>query len=138
MAASEKPIGIALVICDRVITDATTQEKTLVSTFNQILTRSFPCVHPRLSIFVALTNGRGTSEAEIRCLNESDQDHLVFGMKGSIPFPDPNHVVEMNFQFNNVRFDKPGLHGVEFLCDGELVLQSRFQVTLMHSAESSQ
>lgn len=130
MAFTDKPIGIALIliICDRVITDAVTHEKTLVSTFNQILANRFPAVHPRLTLFVAATNGRGTAEAEIRCVNESDQNSLIFTMKGAIPFPDPNHVVEMSFQFNNVTFPKPGLHSVEFLCDGELILQSRFQV----------
>ena len=46
--------------------------------------------------------------------NESDQDTVVFGMKGTIPFSDPNHVVEMSFQFNNVTFVKPGLHCIEF------------------------
>ena len=131
MAPVDKPIGIALIICDRVITDAVTHEKTLVSTFNQLLANRFPCVHPRLTLFVAVTNGRGTAEAEIRCVNESDQNSPVFGMKGAIPFPDPNHVVEMSFQFNNVTFPKPGLHGIEFLCDGELILQTGFQVGMM-------
>ena len=136
MAGTERPIGIALLICDRVITDAVTHEKTLVSTFNQILAKAFPCVHPRVTLFVAVTNGRGSTEAEIRCVNESDESTAVFGMKGTIPFPDPNHVVEMSFQFNNVTFPKPGLHSVEFLCDGELVLQSRFQVTILKSGKS--
>jgi len=131
MASADKPIGIALIICDRVITDAVTHEKTLVSTFNRILAPSFPCVHPRMTIFVAVTNGRGTTEAEIKCVNESDQNATIFGMKGSIPFSDPNHVVEMSFQFNNVAFPKPDLHGIEFLCDGELILQRRFEVTIL-------
>lgn len=131
MAGAEKPIGIALLICDRVIADAVTHEKTLVSTFNQILAKSFPCVHPRMTIFVAITNGRGPTQAEIRCVNESDDNTRVFGMKGPISFPDPIHVVEISFCFNNVHFAKPGLHSVEFLCDGELVLQSRFQVSMV-------
>jgi len=136
MAGAEKPIGIALLICDRVITDAVTHEKTLVSTFNQISAPSFPCVHPRMTIFVAVTNGRGTTDAQIKCVNESDQNTVVFGMKGSIPFADPNHVVEMSFQFNNVTFTKPGLHCIEFLCDGELILQSRFTVTMFKAGEA--
>ena len=131
MASADKPIGIALIICDRVITDAVTHEKTLVSTFNRLLANIFPCVHPRMTIFVAVTNGRGTAEAEIRCINESEQNAQIFGMKGAIPFSDPNHVVEMSFQFNNVTFPKPGLHSVEFLCDGELILQSRFEVGIL-------
>jgi hypothetical protein len=136
MATSETPIGIALIICDRVITDAVTHEKTLVSTFNQISAASFPCVHSRMTIFVAVTNGRGSTDAQIKCVNESDQDTIVFGMKGTIPFTDPNHVVEMSFQFNNVTFVKPGLHSIEFICDGELILQSRFKVTMLKPGEA--
>jgi hypothetical protein len=136
MAALDKPIGIALIICDRVITDAVTQEKTLVSTFNQISAPSFPCVHSRMTIFVSVTNGRGTTDAAIKCVNESDEGETVFGMKGVIPFTDPNHVVEMSFQFNNVTFTKPGLHCIEFLCNGELILQSRFKVAMMKAGEA--
>lgn len=136
MATPDKPIGIALIICDRVITDAITHEKTLVSTFNQILAKSFPCTHPRMTIFVAVTNGRGSTDAQIKCVNETDQDTVVFGMTGSIPFADPNHVVEMSFRFNNVTFAKPGLHCIEFLCDGELILQSRFTVTRLKEGEA--
>ena len=89
-----------------------------------------------MTIFVAVTNGRGTNDANIKCVNESDQNTIVFGMKGSIPFADPNHVVEMSFQFNNVTFAKPGLHCIEFLCNGELILQSRFKVTMLRPGEA--
>jgi hypothetical protein len=136
MATPDKPIGIALIICDRVITDAATHEKTLVSTFNQIFAPSLPCVHPRMTIFVSVTNGRGTTDTEIKCINESEQSETVFGMKGAIPFTDPNQVVEMSFQFNNVTFVTPGLHCIEFLCSGELILQSRFKVTILKAGEA--
>lgn len=136
MPPTDKPIGIALIICDRVITDAVTNEKTLVSTFNQIFAPVFPCVHPRMTIFVSVTNGRGRTETEIKCVNESEQNKVVFGMKGTIPFDDPNHVVEMSFQFNNVTFTKPGLHCIEFFCNDELILQSRFSVTILKRSEA--
>ncbi|SRR5437899_2556455 len=128
--AIEKPIGIALIICDRVITDATTQEKTLVATFNSMQALFFPAVVPRLSVFISVTGGRGVLNAEVRCVNETEQNALVFGMKGTIPFADPNVVVEMAFQFNNPTFPKAGLHAIEFLCEGELILQRRFAVAL--------
>lgn len=137
MAGAEKPIGIALLICDTVITDATTHEKTLVGTFNQILAKSFPCVHPRMTIFVAVSNGRGPTETAIRCVNESGESTVVFEMKGTIPFADPNQVVEMSFRFNNVTFVRAGLHSIEFLCDGELVLQTRFNVTTVKPGPST-
>jgi hypothetical protein len=128
--SKEIPIGVALIVCDRVITDAATQEKTLVGTFNQLNSIAFPCMCPRMTVFVGVTNGRGAIEAEIRCVNESEQNTVVFGMKGTIPFNNPNDVIEMGFQFNNITFPKPGMHSIQFLCEGELILQRRFLLSI--------
>ncbi|MBU6410027.1 MAG: hypothetical protein KGR98_06545 [Verrucomicrobia bacterium] len=127
----ETPIGIALMICDKVITDAATQEKTIVATFNQILATAFPCTHHRMTVFVALTNGKGVLDSEIRCVN-TDENTVVFGMKGTVPFVNPTQVIEMAFQFNNLTFAKPGLHTIEFYCENELILQRPFHVSLMN------
>ena len=126
--ATEKPIGIALIICDRVIIDAKTNEKTLVGIFNQINAQRFPAVHPRLSIFVSVTGGRGNVKGEIRCFNESSPDKTVFGASGPISFVDPNHVFEITFELRNVGLPEPGVYNVQFLCDGELVFLRRFHV----------
>lgn len=126
--AMEKPIGIALIICDRVITDAKTNEKTLVGTFNQVHAQTFPAMHPRLSIFVGVTSGRGSVKGEIRCFNEATPSEPVFGAAGPILFRDPCHVVEITFELRNVVFRQPGMYHVQFLCDGELVFSRRFSV----------
>jgi len=83
-----------------------------------------------MTVFVGVTNGRGAIEAEIRCVNESEQNTVVFGMKGTIPFNNPNDVIEMGFQFNNITFPKPGMHSIQFLCEGELILQRRFLLSI--------
>jgi hypothetical protein len=131
--SKEIPMGVALMLCDRVITDAVTQEKTLVATFSQLHSMAFPCMHPRLTVFVAVTNGKGAIDTEVRCINETEQNSVVFAMKGMIQFNHPNDVVEMGFQFNNLVFNKPGLHSIQFLCEGELVLQRRFQLSIFKS-----
>ena len=138
MTASETPIGVALIICDRVITDAQTNEKTLVSIFNRITARQFPCLHPRLAIYTAITNGNGPIATQIRCANEDNEDKTVFQAKGTINFPGPNHVVEASFRINNVTFPKPGLHNIELLCQDELILQRRFHVVQIEKKESGE
>jgi hypothetical protein len=124
----EKPLGVALVICDRVIVDAKTQEKTLVATFNRIRASTFPALHPRMSLFVSVTNGRGVMDGKILCVEEASREP-VYQASGPLLFKDPLHVVEMTFQIRNVVFPKPGVYNVEFLCDNELILQRRFTVT---------
>lgn len=126
--ATEKPIGIALIICDRVITDAQTNEKTLVGIFNNVWAPSFPAMHARLSIFVGVTSGRGTVKGAIQCVNESTGQR-VFESSGPISFKDPCHIVEITFLLRNVLFVQPGMHNVSFFCDGELVFSRRFNVS---------
>ena len=84
-----------------------------------------------MSIYVAITNEKGVTETELRCVNESENNQLVFKAEGSILFENPNQIVEINFDLNAVTFEKPGLHSLNFLCDGEIVLQRRFQVNLL-------
>ena len=50
MSDTEKPIGVAIIICDKVITEAGTGNKTIVSTFNEIRTKQFPCIHPHMAV----------------------------------------------------------------------------------------
>lgn len=127
MALACKPEGIALMICDQVITEAKTNKKTLVGVFNNVGAPQFPCRHSRMCIFVSLTGGHGQTTTEIRCVNESSEK-VLFSAKGNVTFKDPNHVVEAVFELQNVVFPEPGLHSIDVLSDGQLVLQRRFTV----------
>lgn len=123
-----KPMGLAMIICDQVITEAGTNKKSLIGVFNQISAAQFPCRHARFSIFVSVTGGHGAARAEIQCVNEDQGDQKLFGAEGQIKFGSPVHVVEMNFEFNNVPFLGPGKHRIDFLCDSVPILQRPFEV----------
>src|SRR4029450_1227465 len=55
----EKPFCIAIIICNEVIEDKATSNKTLVSIFNTIGTPGLPCQHPRMFVMASFTDGRG-------------------------------------------------------------------------------
>lgn len=123
-----KPMGLAMVICDQVITEAVTNKKSLIGIFNQISAAQFPCKHSRLCIFVSVTGGHGAAKVELHCVNEDNNEQKLFGAEGQIRFANPVQVVEMNFEFNNVPFLMPGRHRIDFLCDGVPILQRPFVV----------
>lgn len=123
-------MGVALMICDQVITETGTNKKSLIGVFNNVFATQFPCRHPRLCIFLSITGGHGKTKTQVRCVNEETKDDL-FGAEGEIAFANPNQVVEAVFEFNNVVFSSPGLHCIEVLSDSELVLQRRFLVQLI-------
>jgi hypothetical protein len=121
------PTGLAIMLCDQIIEDKQTSKKSLIGIFNQIGAAEFPCHHARLSVFVSITEGRGTSDARLRIANEETGD-VVAEVKGRIQFPDIHSVVEICFNFGVLKFNQPGLYSIEFYCDDALVLERRFHV----------
>ena len=111
-----KPMGLAMIICDQVITEAKTNKKSLIGIFNQVFARTFPCRHSRMSIFIVLTGIHNSVKTDIRFDDESGQ--TLFAAEGQIACENPTQVVEMNFEFNNTMFPEPGQYTIHFMCDG--------------------
>jgi hypothetical protein len=130
MTQKPSPTGLAIVVCDQIIEDKLTHKKSLIGIFNQIGTPSFPCRHPQMSVFVSLTEGRGSSEARLRIVHD-ETGHAVAEVRGQIQFPDIHSVVELNFNLVGLVFPQPGLYSIEFYCDDALVLERRFHVVQM-------
>ena len=127
MSEKPAPLGVAIVICDQIIEDKLTGKKSLIGIFNQIAAQSFPCRHPQVCVFIAITDGRGQSAARLRIVHD-ESSHVVAEVNGSIQFPDAHTVVELNFNLVGLVFPEPGVYAIEFYCDDALILERRFQV----------
>ena len=130
-APKETPLGQALLICDQIITDAETNKKSLIGVFNNLRAITFPAQHPHMSVFAAMTNGNGKMNATLRC---SVENHEVLNVSGEIEFPNPNQIIELVFNLKGMVFPRPGLYTFELLCDGEFIIEKRFQVTKVGNA----
>jgi len=128
MPEKPSPTGLAIVICDQIIEDKLTNKKSLIGIFNNIASQNFPCRHPQLSVFVSLTEGRGSYNARLRIAHE-ETGRVTAELNGQIQFPDIHAVVEVNFNLLGLEFQQPGLYSIEFYCDDALVLERRFHVT---------
>ncbi|MCG3147091.1 MAG: hypothetical protein PCFJNLEI_00528 [Verrucomicrobiae bacterium] len=127
MPSNPTPSGLAIVVCDQIIEDKATSKKSLIGIFNNIASPTFPCRHPQLSVFVSLTEGRGTYQARARIVNEETQESVT-EVNGQIQLPDVNMVAELVFNFIGLEFPAPGLYSIEFYCDDALILERRFHV----------
>ena len=127
MTGNPTPSGLAIVVCDQIIEDKATSKKSLIGIFNNIASQTFPCRHPALSVFVSLTEGRGTYQARARIINEETQAPVT-EVNGQIQLPDVNMVAELVFNFIGLEFPTPGLYSIEFYCDDALILERRFHV----------
>jgi hypothetical protein len=125
---NEKPIGEALILCDQIITEAVTNKKSLIGIFNFLMSPQFPLQHS-FSIFCVMSNGRGEMTVELRCVRMEDS-YEVGKIAAPVVLPDPNTVLELVLRFENIPFERPGLYTFELYCEGEIVLEKRFNVLL--------
>ena len=89
--AINPPILLALVLCDGTIREAGTNKLSLIGTFNGVFAPNFPCTHPSLSVYVALTDGRGKVPCSLKMVSQADQREL-FNLPGQVDFQDPTGV----------------------------------------------
>lgn len=127
MGSFVKPMLLALILCDHTIREEGTQKLSLVGTFNSLFARKFPCVHPSLSVYLALTDGHGKVPCRLR-MTSLATDKELFSLPGEIDFKDPNGVAEMVFQLERLRFESSGLYALEFLTRDELLGTRKLQV----------
>jgi hypothetical protein len=127
--AAQKPTPsvLSINVCDSIIRDEFTKKISLISLFSVIRANSFPCTHPSLHVYVALTNGHGKYQTDIRFISLSDNKPIV-GMRGHLEFQNPLQVVELNVCWQQLRFEKPGEYVVQVLCDGTPVGERKFMV----------
>ena len=115
-----KPILLALVLCDTIIREAGTNKLSLIGTFNGVFSNTFPCTHPSLSVYLAITEGRGKVPCILR-MTSLDENKTIFELPGQIEFGGPTSVGELVFQLQSVRFEHPGVYAIEFWANGDLL-----------------
>lgn len=118
-----------MVICDLVLEDSETGKKSLIGLFDHVYTSRLPSVIHELNVFLSLTDGHGEPTAELRCVHALSGEEL-FRTEGEIEFPDPLTVVDLHFRFQGCEFPDEGEYRFQFFCEGELLRERKFFVTL--------
>ena len=122
---------MALILCDSVIEDARTRNKSLINMFNGILTSSVPVRHDKLCAFTAFTGGRGEVPISLRLCFDKEYEADLLRLSGKIDFPrdNPHGVVDMVFEIRGFVFPRFGNYSFEVLCDEVPIMMRRFTVS---------
>lgn len=124
----EKPTCVAVILCNEVIEDKRTNNKTLVHLFNGVMVPQFPAVHGRMAIVVSLTGGTGKSPITFRILSPSDKEILRF--EGEAAFPDPLSIIDIVVEVHNLVLEEEGMHFVDVLTGDYPLGNRKFTVQL--------
>lgn len=124
----ESPVCLAINICNEVIVDARTNNKSLISCFNGIVAQSIPAVHPRMFIMVSLTNVFANTEFTISARDPNYAEVMQF--KAQIAASDPIAVHDLMIEVQNFNLPLAGTYFVDVLQGDTLLSERRFLVQL--------
>jgi len=125
--SSDKPICVAIIICNEIIEDKRTSNKTLVSLFNSIGVPSLPATHPRLFLLASLTNLR--EELPIGFSIKSPSGHELLRIDGRASNGgDPLGVIDLVVEVLGLTLGEEGVHFVDVISGDTLLGSRRFTV----------
>lgn len=131
------PYPLAMVICDAIWLDPFTGKRTIIGTFSAIGATEFPMVHPIMSVYAALTDGRGKVQMRLVLVDANEEREPIFSMDSDVEIPDPRAVLEWNATANNLVFPAPGEYRMQLFADGTLLVERRIVILDLSKPEES-
>ncbi len=125
--SSDQPVCVAIVICNEIIEDKRTSNKTLVSLFNSVGVPALPATHPRLFLMASLTNLREQLPVSFSIKGPSGREVLRVNGEASSG-GDPLTVVDLVVEVLGLPLGEEGVHFVDVLTGDSLLGSRRFTV----------
>ena len=128
--AAEMPLPyvVAMVFCNAITVELGSNNITLHGCFSAIFAMSFPAVHPRMAVYVALTNGRGNVPFRLLLVHSEGDSKPVFEAGGTIQFTDPLATVELRVPIPPASFPQPGVYFLQLYANNQFLMERRLLV----------
>ncbi len=121
------PVVQSMILADNVHRDPTTNKKFILGTYNTINAAQFPYTIPRFCLYLAITNGHGSTRLRVRLVDVDEQQTPIHEIAYPVNMADPNMTYETVFTFP-VIFPSPGDYRVQLLVGNELLRELRLRV----------
>jgi hypothetical protein len=122
---------VSIIICDDIFRDEKSHKIALWGTFNSIFTPSVPFTHPRMSLFLTITNGRGAKDVAV-CIENARTGESVFEVRGPMRFTSPLDIVDLNLELHSITFPRFGKYWVAVKEEERVVAQRPFNVVKLN------
>jgi len=124
-----KPVVKAMLICDKVITEAGSNKKSLIGIFENINAFKFPCVHHFLTVFIKLTDANGKYRFRLELVDlENDSPIGKAEIPKEIEVKSPLHIHDLVFNLAALKFPHPGTYEFRIFANDEIFGQKTFLV----------
>lgn len=122
------PNVVGLVLCEQVITDATTRNVTLVNCFSRLRCPIFPSPPQWFVVSTVLTDGLGEATMAL-VVSRLDTLEIVGRRQWPMRFHDPQRATRLILRLTELSFPVAGGHQFILSADGEWVAQTSLQVS---------
>jgi hypothetical protein len=133
MALAEWPICLAVIICDQVIEDRRSGNKSLIGLFNSINARQFPCVHPRCFVLASLSGFKGQIPVSIRVASPKQE---IARINGELASDNPSVVADVVVALEGLPLEVEGEYSVDVYANEELLASRKFHATLIRQQQA--
>ena len=120
------PVCVATVICNEIIEDKRTGNKSIIGIFNAIATTLVPATHPRMTVMASVTNAE--REITVRLILRGPEGREMLSAEARVPTRGPGEVVDLLFELNNITFDEFGDYVFELIYGVKVIGARRFMV----------
>jgi hypothetical protein len=128
---SPPPQAVALVLADQVYRDPSNNKCFILGTYNAVYSASFPCLRQTMSLYAALTDGRGTVPIRL-VLTDADEELGALALaEGTAEMTNPLANLEVVFNLNNVVLPRPGQYRLQLFACGELLRELPLHALLL-------
>jgi hypothetical protein len=126
MDQNEAPICVAVVVCNDVIEDKRTNNKSLIGIFNAVAAPKVPATHPRMVVMASITNA--DREVPIQLVLRAPSGGDVMRVDGRVPMQDKLAVMDVVFELNGIPLEEFGTYIIDIMSGSNFLGSRRFQV----------
>ena len=119
------PVVLTLLLCEKVIVDARTQQYSLVGLVSNVNASRFPVRSPNLCIFTEVTGGHGVTGLTVRIVDVDERREPVVKLDLKLNLENPLAVTQFVFGMPPLVFPEPGDYRLQALSAGSRLLEKR-------------
>ncbi len=119
------PIVLTLLLCEKVIVDARTQQYSLVGLVSNVNATRFPVRSPSLCIYTEVTGGHGVTPLTVRIVDVDEKREPVVKLDLEVNLEDPLAVTQVVFGMPRLVFPELGDYRLQAVSGGTRLLEKR-------------
>jgi len=122
------PTVLAILICEKIITEANTQNKTLVNVFNNIDARDFPTAFGPLSLFIRLADAEGDYVLKLAITRLESEETISAPELPIVTIPSRLSIHELNIKIPGIGFKEPGTYEFQLYANNVWIARTTLTV----------